>query len=96
MHVEKNVGESLLGTMLHDKKSKDGVNSRNDLKDWGIRHGLHTQPRGKKTYLPPAPYTLSKGEKKTFCKRLYDFRGPVVIVQILKVAYHQRTAKLVA
>ena len=76
MHVEKNVGESLLGTMLHGKKSKDGVNSRKDLEDWGIRHGLHAQPRGNKTYLPPAPYTLSKVEKNIFCKRLYDFRGP--------------------
>ena len=76
MHVEKNIGESILGSMLHDNKSKDGTNSRKDLEDWGIRHELHAQPRGKKTYLPPAPYTLSSSEKKIFCKRLYDFKGP--------------------
>ena len=76
MHVEKNIGESLLGTMLHGNKSKDGTNCRKDLEDWGIRKELHAQPRGNKTYLPPAPYMLSKSERKIFCKRLYDFKGP--------------------
>lgn len=65
--------ESLLSTMLHDKKSNDEVKSRNDLEDWGIRHG-HAQPRRNKTYLPSSPYTLSNSKKKN-CKRLYDFKG---------------------
>ena len=59
MHVEKNIGESLLGTMLHGNKSKDGTNCK---KDWGIRNELHAQPRGNKTYLPPGPYMLSNSE----------------------------------
>ena len=58
MHVEKNVCESTLGIMLHYNKPKDGINCRHDLEDWGIRHGLYAQPRGTKTYLPPAPYTV--------------------------------------
>ncbi|XP_010451825.1 PREDICTED: uncharacterized protein LOC104734009 [Camelina sativa] len=37
---------------------------------------LHPQVREKRTYLPPAPWSLSKTEKKVFCKRLFDFRGP--------------------
>lgn len=89
MHVEKNVGESLLGTILHDSKSKDGTNSRKDLEDWGIRHSLFAQPRGKKTYLPPSPYTLSSCEKKKISARDYMIsKGLMVIAQILKDVYH--------
>ena len=76
MHVEKNVAESLISTMLHDSKLKDGINSRKDLEEWGIRKSLYAQPRGNRTYLPPAPYMLSLSRKKIFCKRLHDFKGP--------------------
>ena len=76
MHVKKNVCESLLDTMLHDNKSKDGINSRKDLEERGIRHSHYAQPQRIKTYLPPALYTLSSSEKKIFCKRLFDFKGP--------------------
>ncbi|XP_040371992.1 uncharacterized protein LOC112192328 isoform X2 [Rosa chinensis] len=76
MHVEKNVCESIIGTMLHCGKSKDGLNARKDLQDMQIRKDLHPQPRGRRTYLPPAPWTFSRSEKKRFCKRLYDFKGP--------------------
>ncbi|XP_010489845.1 PREDICTED: uncharacterized protein LOC104767530 [Camelina sativa] len=31
--------------------------------------------KGKRTYLPPAAYWMSKSEKITFCKRLSSFRG---------------------
>ncbi|XP_010480840.1 PREDICTED: uncharacterized protein LOC104759628 [Camelina sativa] len=76
MHVERNVAASLVSTMLHSAKSKDGVNARKDMQLLGIRKDLHPQARGKRTYLPPGPWSLSKTEKKVFCKRLSDFRGP--------------------
>lgn len=77
MHIEKNVCESILNTLLHvNKKSKDGLNSRKDLQHMGIRPDLHPQERGKRTYLPPAPHTLSKAEKLTFCRRLYNLKVP--------------------
>ena len=76
MHVERNVAASLIATLLHCGKSKDGLNARKDLKLLGIRKDLHPQPRGKRTYLPPAPSSLSSTEKKIFCKRLSEFRGP--------------------
>ena len=77
MHIEKNICESLVGTLLNmNDKSKDGVKSRKDLKELGIRRDLHLQERGKRIYLPPAPYTLSKLEKQFFCKRLLDIRLP--------------------
>ncbi|KAK9232940.1 hypothetical protein WN943_023188 [Citrus x changshan-huyou] len=50
MHIEKNVCDSLLNTLLDIKgKSKDRLKS---------------------------PHTLSKEEKKTFCKRLFDIKLP--------------------
>lgn len=68
MLVEKNVTESLLSTMLHDNKSKDGINCRKVLEDWGFRQSLYAQPHGNRTYLSPAPYTLSLFEKKYFVR----------------------------
>ena len=76
MHVEKNVSDALLSILMHSTKSKDGLKARKDLEEMGIRSNLHTQARGKKTYLPPAAYWLSKEEKKKLCRRLSNFRGP--------------------
>ncbi|KAG7552219.1 Transposase-associated domain [Arabidopsis thaliana x Arabidopsis arenosa] len=76
MHVERNVCASIVATLLHCGKSKDGLKTQKDLQILGIRKDLHPAERGKRTYLPPAPWSLSKSEKKVFCKRLYDFKGP--------------------
>ncbi|CAA7059754.1 unnamed protein product [Microthlaspi erraticum] len=76
MHVERNVAASVIATLLHCGKSKDGLNARKDLELLGIRKDLHPKIQGKRTLLPAAPWTLSKAEKKIFCKRLYDFKGP--------------------
>ncbi|XP_010431497.1 PREDICTED: uncharacterized protein LOC104715823 [Camelina sativa] len=76
MHVEKNVSDAMLAMLMQSVKSKDGVKARKDLADMGIRQKLHTQEKGKRTYLPPAAYWLSKSEKTEFCKRLSSFRGP--------------------
>ena len=65
MHVEKNVCDSVVGTLLNIKgKTKDGVKARQDLADMGIRSELHPQSVGKRTYLPPACHTLSKKKKR--------------------------------
>lgn len=74
MHVEKNVSDALLSTLMGSAKSKDGLKERKDLEDMGIRSNLHTETRGKRIYLPPAAYWLSK-EEKSICKRLSKFRG---------------------
>nr|AAD03356.1 En/Spm-like transposon protein [Arabidopsis thaliana] len=76
MHVERNVVASIVSTLMHCGKSKDGVNARKDLEVLGIRKDLHPQTKGKRTYLPAALWSLSKSEKKLFCKRLFDFKGP--------------------
>ena len=71
MHVEKNVYDSVIGTLLNIQgKTKDGLNTRQDLADMGIRSQLHPRSDGKKIYLPPACHTLSKKEKISFCQCL--------------------------
>lgn len=76
MHVEKNVSDVIVSTLMQSAKSKDGLNARKNLEDMGIRSNLHIQLRGKRTYLLHAAFWLSKDEKKRFCKRLARFRGP--------------------
>ena len=77
MHVEKNICENIISTLLDVKgKSKDGINSRKDLEAMNIRHELHPESRGNKFYLPAAPHTLSKVEKEIFCKRLGNLKLP--------------------
>ena len=68
MHVEKNVCDSLIGTLLNiNGKTKDGLNARLDLIEMNIRGELAPIKMGKCTYLPPACYTMSKDEKISFC-----------------------------
>nr|GEY31188.1 hypothetical protein [Tanacetum cinerariifolium] len=73
MHIEKNVCESLLGLLFNiPGKTKDGVNARKDMLATGIRSELAPQEtNGKKIYLPPACYTLSKAKKTSFCECLH-------------------------
>ena len=63
MYVEKNVAASLVSTLLHCGKSKDGLPARKDLEELGIRPELHPTIQGKRTYLPPPPWSLSKSEE---------------------------------
>ena len=77
MHVEKNVCDSLIGTLLNIKdKTKDGVKSRLDLVELSIREQLHPILHGTRTYLPPACYTMSTVEKKSFCHCLVNVKVP--------------------
>ncbi|GJR38518.1 putative transposase-associated domain-containing protein [Tanacetum coccineum] len=75
MHVEKNVGESLVGTLLSvPEKTKDGVNARLDLLELGIKPELFARQDEEKTTLPPAGYTLTNAEKDIFCETLSNIR----------------------
>ncbi|GKC27313.1 hypothetical protein Tco_1034607 [Tanacetum coccineum] len=69
MHVEKNVAESLVKTLLHvTRKAKDGVNDRLDLTELGVKPELFAMQEEDKTTLPPTGYTLTNDEKDTFCE----------------------------
>ncbi|XP_003554943.1 uncharacterized protein [Glycine max] len=77
MHVEKNVCDSLVGTLLNIKgKTKDGLKCRQDLAEMGIRQQLHPVSKGLRTYLPPACHTMSTSEKKSFCHCLKNVKVP--------------------
>ncbi|XP_059627474.1 uncharacterized protein LOC132270307 [Cornus florida] len=77
MHIEKNVCESIIGTLLDMKgKSKDGLNSHLDLQEMCIRDELHPIKRDNKFYLPAGPHTLLKMEKRRFCERLQQLKLP--------------------
>jgi hypothetical protein len=68
MHVEKNVCEILLGTLLNmDGKTRDHGHARVDLKKMVIRLELWLDDSVKGTKLPTSCITLSKHEKKEFC-----------------------------
>ena len=77
MRVEKNVCESIINTLLDCKgKSKDHYQSRLDLQHMGLMPQLHPYKEDDTTRLPAASYTLSKSDKKLFCKRLFDLKLP--------------------
>ncbi|KAJ9535973.1 hypothetical protein OSB04_un000865, partial [Centaurea solstitialis] len=77
MHVEKNVCESLIGTLLHmPGKTKDGLETRMDLVHFALRPELEPTTQGNGTILPAACYTLTKEEKDKFCETLYELRVP--------------------
>ncbi|CAM8892982.1 unnamed protein product [Rhodiola kirilowii] len=68
MHVEKNICDSLIGTLLNiPGKTKDGLKARLDMLEMNIRTKLAPQTEGKRTYLPPSCTTLSKNEKTILC-----------------------------
>ena len=58
-HIEKNVCDNIIGTLLDIKgKTKDTLKACMDLKDLGYRHELHLNLDGKTK--PYASYTFTK------------------------------------
>nr|CAN66225.1 hypothetical protein VITISV_006068 [Vitis vinifera] len=75
MHIEKNVCESIISTLLNiPGKTKDELNSRLDLMKMGCE--LDPMFESNQTYLPSACYTLSKVENKVFCQTLSQLNVP--------------------
>ena len=76
MHVEKNVCESIYGTLLHQPgKTKDGVKTRKDFIEMKIREKLVPGENNRST-ITTAPFTMSKEEKMKFCKTLLETKVP--------------------
>ena len=78
MHIEKNLCDSILGTLLNiEGKTKDTFKARQDLEDMNIRKELHLIKRSDGKYIMPAAcYTLSKDEKQGFCEFLKSVKFP--------------------
>ena len=76
MHIEKNVCESVIGTLLHiPGKTKDGLNSCLYLVEIGLRCELTPRFKSKQN-LPSTCYTLSKMENKFFCQSFFQLKVP--------------------
>ncbi|XP_066165892.1 uncharacterized protein [Oryza sativa Japonica Group] len=74
MHLEKNVFDSTIGTLLDIlSKTKDGFKSRTNLVNLDIRHEHHPKelPNGK-IDIPPACYSLTPNENKSLCRCLHS------------------------
>ncbi|KAM6543801.1 hypothetical protein CsatB_008248 [Cannabis sativa] len=77
MHVEKNVCDSLLGTILDNYKSKDTTNWRHDLKKMGIRESLWIYEDGNGRLMKPhAPYVLTREKIQLFCQFVKGIKFP--------------------
>jgi hypothetical protein len=77
MHIEKNICESLMATILNiPRKIKDTIKARLDLKDCGIKKELQFKETGDSCQMPHARYTLSKEQKKVFCDFLREVKFP--------------------
>lgn len=77
MHIQKNVFDNIVCTLLDiDKKSKDNLNARLDLKRLRIREHLHADETDCKKPLPKALYYMSGEQKKLFCEVIKNARFP--------------------
>ncbi|XP_060959205.1 uncharacterized protein LOC133030469 [Cannabis sativa] len=77
MHVEKNVCDSLLGTILDNDKSKDTTNARHDLKKMGIRESLWIyEDANGRLMKPHAPYVLTRDKRQLFCQFVKGIKFP--------------------
>jgi hypothetical protein len=77
LHIEKNICESLIATLLNIvKKTKDTAKARLALKDLGIKPELQFRENGDSCVMPIARYTLNKDQKKEFCDFLRKIKFP--------------------
>ena len=74
MHIEKNVCDNVLFTLLNDaSRTKDHVAARKDLQSLGIRKELWPNENGK---CPAALYSMTKEEKTLMLQTLHDITVP--------------------
>ncbi|GKC97446.1 hypothetical protein Tco_1167721, partial [Tanacetum coccineum] len=77
MHIEKNVLESILNTLLMNDKSKDTAKARQDLKRLGIQSGLWLgQNKNEKCSKPQAVYSFTPEDRKKFCQFIKRIKLP--------------------
>ncbi|XP_059292571.1 uncharacterized protein LOC132046040, partial [Lycium ferocissimum] len=94
MHIEKNICDYILGTIMNAKgKTKDTINTRLDLQEMNIRSELHPIKKGEKYEIPTACYTLSPQEKHNLCLFLKNLKVPngfsSNISQCVNLKYHK-------
>ena len=78
MHIEKNVMDNILGTLLNLKdQTNDNYKARLNLADMGIRSELHLQQKGDDKYtILPACFPMTSSERDSFLQVLKDVTMP--------------------
>ncbi|GJQ93667.1 zinc finger, PHD-type containing protein [Tanacetum coccineum] len=77
MHIEKNVLEIILNTLLMNDKSKDTTKARQDLKNLGIQSELWLIPnKNGKCSKPQAMYSFTPKNRKKFCQFIKGVKLP--------------------
>ena len=77
MHIEKNICDSILGTLLDiEGKTKDTVNARLDLLDMRIRPNQHLKEDVNTVRKPKACYVLAKEKRIELCNFLKSIKFP--------------------
>ena len=96
MHVEKNVCENVIGTLLSIQgKTKYGLNTHQDLAEMGICAQLHPRSDGNKIYLHLTCHTLFRKEKISFCQCLHHVKVPQGYSSNIKSLVQLKDLKLV-
>ena len=77
MHIEKNICENILWTLLKvEGKTKDTTNARLDLHDMNIRPQYHGMQRGTSLKFLKARYVMKEKHRAKFCKFLKGVKFP--------------------
>ncbi|CAL8154398.1 unnamed protein product [Prunus armeniaca] len=77
MHIEKNVCDSIIGTLLEiPGKNKDEIAARLDLLNMGVKTDLQPEYGERRTRLPLGPWNLSRVEKREVCNSFYGMKVP--------------------
>ncbi|CAL9010846.1 unnamed protein product [Prunus brigantina] len=77
MHIEKNICDSIIGTLLEiPGKNKDGIAARLDLLNMGVKTDLQPEYGERRTRLPPGPLNLSRAEMRAVCNSFYGMKVP--------------------
>ncbi|GJS47957.1 F-box domain containing protein [Tanacetum coccineum] len=76
MHIEKNVLEAILNTLLMNDKSKDTAKARQDKQSWHHRSGLWLTRNQKRNLEPQAAYSFTPENRKKFCQYIKGVKLP--------------------
>ncbi|XP_074336927.1 uncharacterized protein LOC141674102 [Apium graveolens] len=79
MHIEKNICDKIIGTLLNmGGKTKDHISARKDLQEMGIRKVLHPIKIGdsNRYEIRAATFDMTKKEKESFCTLFMDAKLP--------------------
>ena len=95
MHIEKNVCDNLVDTLLNiEGKTKETTNARLDLQDLKIRKDLHLIEVGNQLVMEHVSYTLTSNERVEFCKFLKSVKFSNGFVSNISQCVHENEGNI--